>query len=142
MIDGHVGIAWVPSTAPCCLTDGSVPPGFGSFDWAAAAYSQASLARASDKEQRGVTHAVAAGVEIDGVLGIISAPRLRTLALAQLTFDVLLTGCATRGLLLTLIGCWIYVLMYRRPLLALLHAVFHEGAPFAPDNPEISNSQK
>ena len=109
-IEGHVGIVCVPATAPC-LTDGSVPPGLESFDQAAAAYSQGSLARASDKEQRGVTHAVAAGGEIDGVLGIISAPRMRTLALAQLTFDMLLTGCATRGLLLTLIGCWIYVLM-------------------------------
>ena len=59
---------------------------------------------------------------------MVSAPRLRILMLAKLTLQLVQLGWTSKHLLETIIGCWIFVLMFRRPLLSLLNDVFHEGA--------------
>lgn len=48
--------------------------------------------------------------------------------LSKLTLRLVEIGWTTKLLLETIIGSWIFVLMFRRPLLSILNDVFHEGA--------------
>lgn len=60
----------------------------------------------------------------------MNAPRLRILMLCRLTLRLVKLGYATKQLLETIVGSWVFVLMFRRPLLSLLSDVFHEGEQF------------
>ena len=97
------------------------------LDKARAAYEKAHLRASEKKAVRDSQNSVLLGAQLDGKLGTVCAPRLRLLALSRLTLQVVQLGVCTRQILSSLIGCWIYALLYRRPLLALLGDVFHEG---------------
>ena len=92
------------------------------------AYRDAGLRVSEKKSIRDSFQTTILGAEIDGRRGLVSAPRLRILMLAKLTLQLVQLGWTSKHLLETIIGCWIFVLMFRRPLLSLLNDVFHEGA--------------
>ena len=64
------------------------------------------------------------GADFDGCKGVVCAPRPRVLLLAWVTAVVCKKGTCTRQLLSSLVGCWIHVVLFRRPLLALMDALF------------------
>ena len=91
------------------------------------AYKKEGLKISQKKSVRNSSHSTILGGELDGRRGILCAPRLRILMLSKLTLRLVSIGWTTHLLLETIIGSWIFVLMFRRPLLALLNDVFHEG---------------
>ena len=91
------------------------------------AYNSVGLRSSSKKAVRDSYKCTLLGGEVDGRLGLVNAPRLRILMLCRLTLQLVSIGYATKQLLETIIGSWIFVLMFRRPLLSLLSDVFHEG---------------
>ncbi len=95
---------------------------------AGSAYSIAGLRTSSKKSVRNESKAVILGGELDGRRGTLCAPRLRILMLSKLTLRLVQIGWTTKLLLETIIGSWIFVLLFRRPLLSLLNDVFHEGS--------------
>eukprot|EP00438_Fugacium_kawagutii_P004250 Skav217520 [mRNA] locus=scaffold647:242806:246940:- [translate_table: standard] len=92
-----------------------------------AAYKKVGLRTSQKKAVRNSFHSTILGGEIDGRRGSVSAPRLRVLVLAKLTLKLVQIGWSSKHLLEQIIGCWIFVLLFRRPLLSLFNDVFHEG---------------
>ena len=92
------------------------------------AYVAAGLRTSAKKAVRDADSATILGAELDGRRGVISAPRLRIVTLSRLTLQLVRIGWATKNLMEVIIGSWIFVLLFRRPLLALFNDVFHEGA--------------
>lgn len=92
------------------------------------AYSKAKLKTSSGKAVRDCFKATILGGEVDGRRGIICAPRLRILVLSKLTLRLVYLGWTTKHLLETLVGSWIFIMLFRRPLLSLFNDVFHEGS--------------
>ena len=73
------------------------------------------------------------GSEVDGKVGRVSAPRNRVLILMLCTSIIAKRGTVTRRLLSCVLGCWIHVLMFRRPIMSILSSVFSEGQHVKPD---------
>lgn len=94
---------------------------------AESAYSSVGLRSSAKKTVRNSKRSVVLGGEIDGVKGAVAAPALRVLVLRKLTLALVKLGYGTKHLIQSLLGCWIFVLLFRRPLLGLLSDVFHEG---------------
>ena len=128
-IDDYAVIAAVPlsmnlnkvTTAP------SDRPDLGLLEKASAAYEDAHLRTSKKKSVRNSSRSVVLGCELDGLRGSVQAPCLRVLALCRITLMLLQVGCSTRHLLESILGSWIFVLLFRRPLFALLSNVFNEG---------------
>ena len=123
-IDDHIGIQRVShdqliSKTP--LRDTEV------FDRATSAYSRVGLVSHPGKQKRYQTQGTILGADFDGVRGIVSAPRSRIHLLCLVTSLICSKGTCTRHLLNSLVGCWIHIILFRRPLLALMDAVFREG---------------
>ena len=78
-------------------------------------------------KQRKVTKGIFLGAEIDGITGIVSAPRHRIGTLMFITSLVARKGTASPRLLACILGCWIHVLMYRRPIMSILSHAFADG---------------
>ena len=97
------------------------------LDKAEVAYKRAGLRTSAKKAVRNQCCATILGGEIDGRRGTLNAPRLRILALSRITLRLVVLGWVTKHLLDTIIGSWIFVLLFRRPLLAFFNDVFHEG---------------
>ena len=97
------------------------------MDNASKAYRQVGLVLNDDKKRRFKTLGVLLGAELDGVRGIVSAPRIRVWSLAVLTALVAERGTATVELLERLLGCWVHAIMFRRPIFAVVDALFREG---------------
>ena len=91
------------------------------------AYSSVALRSSEKKAVRDSFHTVILGGELDGRRGLVNAPRLRVLVLCKITLRLIRIGYCTKPLLETIVGCWIFILMFRRPLLCILSDVFHEG---------------
>lgn len=85
------------------------------------------------KRQRQVTSTVALGAEIHGQLGRVHAPRARVALLMFVTAVVVQKGVTTRRLLQCLLGSWIHVLLFRRPVFSVLSEVFSAGQGLGPD---------
>ena len=82
------------------------------------AYKAVGLRTSSKKSVRNQSKATILGGELDGRRGTICAPRLRILMLSKLTLQRLVEiGWTTKLFLETSIGSWIFVLMFRRPLI-------------------------
>ena len=96
------------------------------FAQAAAMYSKVGLRVSAKKRVRNAYQAIVLGGEIDGVRGDIAAPRLRILALGSLTFQLVILGFCTKELLQCIIGCWVFVCMFRRPCMSILCQTYHE----------------
>ncbi len=97
------------------------------FKRAELAYRQVGLVQHQKKKRRCVTEGVFLGSEVDGRVGRVSAPRNRVLILMLCTSVIAMKGAATRRLLSCVLGCWIHILMFRRPIMSILSAVFSEG---------------
>ena len=59
--------------------------------------------------------------------GKVSAPRPRIHLLMWVSAVICRKGTCTQQLLSSLVGCWIHVVLYRRPLLSLMDALFKES---------------
>ena len=79
------------------------------------------------KRQRKIIAGTFLGANVDGLSGLVSAPRHRIGVLMRLTCAVARRGCCSADLLSSLLGLWIHVLMFRRPVLAVLQSVFSDA---------------
>lgn len=123
-IDDHVGAQIVSKSAFkafSSLRDTEV------FSRSEAAYKVVNLVQHPKKRRRNVTSGTFLGAEIDGLTGRVSAPRHRIGLLMLCTSIIVLKGHTTRRILSSILGCWISVLMFRRPILSVMSAVFAEG---------------
>lgn len=123
-IDDHIGVqvlskSQLRSQAP--LRDSQV------FSKAEVAYQTVGLVQHPKKKQRGVTSGIFLGAELDGVAGFVSAPRHRIGVLMLVTVMLARKGTASPRLLSSVIGCWIHVLMFRRPVMSVLSHSFSDG---------------
>ena len=124
-IDDHIAVQCLSRAAarasqPLCDT--------AVFRQAEAAYQQVNLVPHPVKKQRHQTRGTWLGAYFDGELGLVSAPLDRTLVLMLCTCEIARRGACTPQLLQTLLGSWIHVLMFRRPALCVLNAVFADAA--------------
>ncbi|OLP88941.1 Sodium channel protein type 10 subunit alpha [Symbiodinium microadriaticum] len=97
------------------------------FEGADRAYPAVGLVQHPKKRQRNVTKGTFLGADVDGVVGLISAPRHRVGVLMRITLLVVQRACASSGLLSSLLGLWVHVLLFRRPALAVLQSVFEDA---------------
>lgn len=97
------------------------------FEKSNQAYSKVGLVSHPGKQRRFETEGVLLGADLDGLAGRVSAPRSRILMLMFITSVVCRKGTCTRQMLSSILGCWIHVVLFRRPLLALIDALFKEG---------------
>eukprot|EP00435_Cladocopium_sp_Y103_P010900 s2474_g2.t2 len=98
------------------------------FERAGEAYREVGLVQHPKKMRRGVQQGIFLGAELDGEAGLVSAPRDRILSLMYCTMIVARKGSCSPKLLSCILGCWVHVLMFRRPVLAILSHAFSEGA--------------
>ncbi|CAE7201231.1 unnamed protein product, partial [Symbiodinium microadriaticum] len=94
------------------------------FVQAEAAYLDVGLVQHPRKRRRYQTSCICLGAEIDGLQGLVSAPRHRIGVLIAITAEVVRRGTCSGAFLASLLGLWTHVLMYRRPMLALLDCAF------------------
>ena len=123
-IDDHIGVQRVATAdLPKNL------PGRDTrvFDQANQAYSRVGLVSHPGKQKRFQTEGTILGADFDGKCGRVSANRPRVLLLMWITAVVCLKGTCTRQFLCSLLGCWIHIVLFRRPLLSLIDALFKEG---------------
>ena len=129
-IDDHIGVQVVTRDQfrnKIPLRDNEV------FDRAEEAYKVVGLVQHPRKKQRHVTEGTFLGAEVDGTVGIVSAPKHRIGALMLCTVLVAKRGTATPTMLSALLGCWINVLMFRRPIVSVLSHVFTAGKGCKPN---------
>ncbi len=98
------------------------------FERAGAAYAQVGLIQHPRKRRRGVTSGVFLGAEVDGILGRVSAPRHRIGMLMLCTSIIARKGTCTPRLLAMIVGAWVSVLMFRRPIMSVMQAVFTDSS--------------
>ena len=94
------------------------------FARAHAAYLGVGLVPHPDKAARDRSATTLLGAELDGIRGVVSAPRGRLAALAALTLRLCCAGRVTRRSLDSVVGCWVHVLLFRRVAFCLMSAVF------------------
>eukprot|EP00438_Fugacium_kawagutii_P015642 Skav215148 [mRNA] locus=scaffold2462:83903:87145:- [translate_table: standard] len=122
-IDDHIGVLRVP-TKELPLQKGRDTRVFTQSNQA---YKKVGLVAHPGKQRRFQTQGTILGADFDGKAGRVSAPRSRVLLLIWVTSLVAKKGTCTKQLLLSLLGCWIHVILFRRPLLSLLDALFRVG---------------
>lgn len=123
-IDDHLGLQRISKSAykaSALARDDQV------FQAAAKAYRQVGLVQHPRKRKRHEISGTFLGAEIDGAVGRVSAPRHRIGLLMLCTSILAKRGTATPKLLSSILGSWINVLMYRRPIMSVMSAVFNEG---------------
>ena len=126
-IDDHIGLQKIKTSGDWslhCNRDEQV------FEAANQAYVDVGLTAHPGKRQRREPHAVVLIAEIDGCRGRVSAPRTRVMLLSFITSIVVHKGFASKQLLQGLLGCWTHILLFRRPVFAVLDAVYTEGRWF------------
>ena len=97
------------------------------FSGADAAYPTVGLVPHEGKRRRNVTTGVFLGADVDGLTGIVSAPRHRTGVLMRVTAMVARAGVCSPALLSLLLGLWVHVLLFRRAGFAILQQVFTDA---------------
>ena len=93
---------------------------------AASMYAEVGLRTSPKKAVRNTFKATILGGELDGIRGDIAAPRVRIVALASLSLQLIVLGFCTKELLQCILGCWVFVCMYRWPFLCLMNQLYHE----------------
>ncbi|CAE7848186.1 unnamed protein product, partial [Symbiodinium necroappetens] len=124
-IDDHIGIQCLSRSAARSgqrLRDTTV------FEQASAAYKAVKLVQHPVKCQRNQLQGTLLGASFDGDKGIVSAPSDRILVLMLCTGEIARRGSCTPQLLQTLLGCWIHVLLFRRPAFCVLNNAFADAA--------------
>ena len=91
---------------------------------AARGYANAGIRVKDKKTVIGASNGVLWGAEIRGKEGRIGAQRARRGDLAALTAELALLGAGTRDLVRRIVGSWVAVFLYRRPLLAIFDVCF------------------
>ena len=118
-IDDHVGIQAVSSATPAeARRDREV------FSKADEVYPKVGLCQHPKKKVREADNHTVVGGEIEGRIGTIAAPRLRTAVLIALTLEQIRLRASTPRLFTCLVSCWVQVFLYRRPLLSIFSEVF------------------
>ena len=97
------------------------------FEACDVAYPKVGLVQHPKKRRRNVTSGVFLGADVDGMDGLVCAPRHRIGVLSRLTSVIVRKGCCSSSLLSAVLGLWTHVLMFRRPLFAILQAVFADA---------------
>ena len=123
-IDDHVGIQRIPNNVPVDslhLRDTEV------FQLASQAYQSVGLVQHPRKQKRNLTQGTILGADFDGKRGRVSAPRSRIILLAVVSMALVHIGTCTRRLLNVIMGCWIHVILFRRPVFSVVNALFTEG---------------
>eukprot|EP00435_Cladocopium_sp_Y103_P042939 s2396_g12.t1 len=124
-IDDHIGVQIVSKAH---FKQGLRARDTEVFERATEAYSEVGLVQHPKKKRREVQQGIFIGAEVDGAEGLVSAPRDRIGTLMLCTMLVVQRGCCSPALLSSLLGCWIHVLMFRRPILSVLSHSFSEGS--------------
>ena len=123
VIDDHGLVYKIPWGRRC--TDG--PGGRRAAEIRVAAsrgYADAGIHVKATKTVVGASTGVLWGAEIRGREGRVGAQRARRGDLAALTVELALLGAGTRDLVRRIVGSWVSVFLYRRPLLAIFDACF------------------
>ena len=120
-IDDHVGIAIQPLPAPLPL-----PSMADSFARAGRAYAGVGLAVHPEKAQRHASQATVIGAEILGNDGLIGAERQRRALLAVISMHIAARRQSSGACLRKLISTWQHALLYRRPVMCVLFALYRE----------------
>ena len=107
-----------PSTLSSARRDREV------FQKADAVYPAVGLCQHPKKKIRETDNHTVVGGEIEGRIGTIAAPRLRTAVLIALTLEQIRLRTSTPRLFTCLVSCWVQVFLYRRPLLSIFTEVF------------------
>ena len=124
-IDDHVGIQVLSKAAARAFKPSRDSEVFSASNHA---YKKVGLVPHPTKCLRDQPRGTILGSEFDGEAGFVSAPLDRILCLMLCTAEVARRGSCTPQLLGSLLGCWIHVLMFRRPALCVLNAAFSEAA--------------
>ena len=122
-IDDHICLQKLPLGALHSSPDARDATTFRS---AKVAYRRVGLHQNEKKDKVVCTAGTILGAELDGVLGVVSAPRDRVHCLCVLSSYIASKGFVTGELLDALLGCWIHVLMFRRALFCLVDHLFRE----------------
>ena len=126
-IDDHVGLQKLP------LKDLPKNPELRDttvFKSAELAYKHVGLVQHERKRKRNLTSGVILGADFDGIKGRVMAPRDRIIILSMISSIVAMQGTCTLHLLSMILGSWISVLLFRRPLFSLISSLFKEGQNF------------
>ena len=97
------------------------------FTAASKAYKSVGLIQHPQKQKRNRTSGTILGADFDGLNGRVMAPRCRVAILCSISISVARRGSCTRSFLSILMGCWIHVLLFRRPLFSIVDQLFKEG---------------
>ena len=111
------------------------------FTQAEKAYQIVGLVQHPNKKKRQVTSGIFLGAEVDGLLGRVSSPRHRVGLLMLCTAIVAKKGSTTRKILSCIVGSWVSVLMFRRPIMSVMSAVFREGLDLPQDRVFVLSRQ-
>lgn len=111
------------------------------FEQANRAYAKVGLVSHPGKQRRCETKGVILGADFDGIKGKVCAPRTRIQLLSWVTAVICKKGTCTKQLLQAIVGCWIHVILFRRPLLSLIDALFHVGDNCSPTHVICLSSQ-
>ena len=91
------------------------------------AYTAVRLVQHPRKRKRNESSGVYLGADVDGLAGLVSAPRHRIGVLMLITAEVARRGCCSASMLSSLLGLWVHVLMFRRPAFSLLSSCFQDA---------------
>jgi len=103
------------------------------FSKANEAYAKVGLVSHPGKQRRHQTKGTLLGADFDGERGRVSAPRDRLTLLVWISAIICRKGTCTYKLFASLLGCWIHALLFRRPLLSLVDALFKVGQGASPN---------
>ena len=97
------------------------------FAAADTAYPLVGLVPHPGKRKRQVTSGTFLGADVDGCEGLVSAPRHRIGVLMRITSLVSRHGRCTPALLASILGLWVHILLFRRPVFSILGQVFADA---------------
>jgi hypothetical protein len=126
VIDDFFCVSFDPKSTPDCETKAA-----GAYTRCQQAYSHAKLEGSPHKDILAAKEGKVIGAYINGSdratqrgLCTVGPPPQKKLALAQLTLELCRLGYTTVGLHSCVVGAWVSMLVYRRPMMGLLNKAF------------------
>jgi hypothetical protein len=125
-IDDHTSLLRVShaGTSHSAVASSSERRDLLAFEASEREYKRVGLVQHQGKRTRRATHATLVGAEVEGRIGVISAPLVRLCALTRLTLLQCQLPRTTLGILQSLVGSWTQAFLYRRPLLSVFTKIF------------------